>query len=728
MPVIDRERVGAALPGYSIGPEIGAGGFGLVLAGRHLDLERDVAIKVLSTAAAGAESSADFRTEARLLSRLEHPHIVRIFDYIDYGDQCLIVMELLSGGTLSRQRLSQEAVCAMALAVADALALTHDNGVLHRDIKPDNILFTVSGQPKITDFGIAKIVEGAGSTASRVIGTRKYMAPEQILGGRLGPPTDLYALGVLLYEQLARGPMFDPRLSALELFRHHREVVPPPPPNVPEPVAQVIMKALAKDPDDRFPNAHDFAYALARAASRSYGRDYLNRSGLVLQLPDELRDPLRHKPARRTGSTGPWTPVSGLPGGGAGGFGVLTGGGTGTFGSPRRRAALAAAAALVLLAAGLGAFFGLRGGKKEAPPAWRPVTLADGKIRTVIGGGSEGEGGDGGPALAAQLNVPVGITADASGNFYIADEDNNRVRKVDRTGVITTIAGTGVAGYSGDGGPATTAKINQPHDIAVDRAGNLYIADTGNHRVRRVNTDGTIVTVAGTGESGFSGPNDPKIGGFSGDGVPARQAQLAAPVSLAFDPAGNLIVADEDNNRVRKVSLDGFITTIAGTGAEDYDGDGGPATRAALEFPSWIRFDAAGNLYIVDQGDNHIRKMTPGGTITTVAGNGQDKHTGDGGPALRAGLPTLGSGLIVARDGTIYIAEADGHRIRKIDPRGIITTIAGTGDSGNDNIDGPARSTEFDLPKALYLDEKGYLYIADAINYIIRAMRVGGSS
>ncbi|WP_346434320.1 serine/threonine-protein kinase [Candidatus Protofrankia californiensis] len=194
--IVDRAQVAAALPGYELGAQLGAGAYGLVLAGRHRRLNRQVAIKVLTAdhdAAAGS-----FDAEARLLASMDHPHIVRVHDYTEDHDLCLIVMELLAGGTLTRRRkgMSPEGACAVGLAVASALSHAHGQGVLHRDIKTDNMLFDATGLLKVTDFGIAKIVEGSAATASAVIGTPTYMAPEQIRGGRLGPATDLYALGV----------------------------------------------------------------------------------------------------------------------------------------------------------------------------------------------------------------------------------------------------------------------------------------------------------------------------------------------------------------------------------------------------------------------------------------------------------------------------------------------------------------------------------------------------
>ncbi|MBX6390680.1 MAG: serine/threonine protein kinase, partial [Frankia sp.] len=296
MPAIDLARVAAALPRYRLGAQLGAGSFGLVLAGRHEDLDRAVAVKVLPVDPAAANGPAlaeAFRTEARLLSRLDHPHIVRIYDFVGQADLCLLIMELLAGGTLAQHRLPAEAACAVGLAVADALAHAHAHGVLHRDVKPDNILFTADGQPKLTDFGIGKLFAGASATTSHVVGTPRYMAPEQVTGGRLGPPTDLYALGAVLYELLAGRPPFDPTLPVPELLRQHCEVPAPVPPGVPEPVTGVLLTALAKAPADRYPDATAFARALAGAAAAAYGQDWLARAGLILRLPGMLDRPVQ---------------------------------------------------------------------------------------------------------------------------------------------------------------------------------------------------------------------------------------------------------------------------------------------------------------------------------------------------------------------------------------------------------------------------------------------------
>ena len=279
-----------------------------------------------------------------------------------------------------------------------------------------------------------------------------------------------------------------------------------------------------------------------------------------------------------------------------------------------------------------------------------------GTITTIAGTGELGFGGDGGPATEAQLTRPFGVAVDATGNLYIADRSNNRIRKVDPTGTITTIAGTGERGFGGDGGPATEAQINGPSDVAVDGTGNLYIVDGNNHRIRKVDATGTITTVAGTGERGFGG-----------DGGPATEAQLRSPTGIAMDGAGNLYIADRINYRIRKVDLTGTISTIAGTGELGFGGDGGPATEAQLDFPTGVAVDGAGNLYIADNFNNRIRKVDATGTISTIAGTGERGFGGDGGPATEARI-TGPTGVTVDGAGNLYIADRDNHRIRVLVP------------------------------------------------------------
>ena len=323
-------------------------------------------------------------------------------------------------------------------------------------------------------------------------------------------------------------------------------------------------------------------------------------------------------------------------------------------------------------------------------------------ITTIAGLGTAGVSGDGGQATSAQLNKPRGVAVDAQGNVYVANEDGNRVRKVSG-GVITTVAGTGTLGYSGDGGQATSAQLNGPVGVAVDGQGNLYIADRGNNRIRKV-SGGIITTVAGNGTMGYSG-----------DGGQATSAQVNQPYGIALDAQGNLYIADYQNYRVRKVS-GGIISTVAGTGTAGFSGDGGQATSAQLKGPLGVSVDAQGNLYIADVNDYRVRKVS-GGIISTVAGNGTLGFSGDGGQATSAQL-NAPADVTVDRAGNLYIADYVNNRIRVVSG-GIITTIAGT-TKGFAGDGGPASSAQLNTPAGLALDSQGNLYISDSQNHRLR--------
>ncbi|MCL9796747.1 serine/threonine-protein kinase, partial [Frankia sp. AgKG'84/4] len=252
------DRVADALPGYDVSTVLGHGGHAVVLGGRHRQLGRDVAIKVLSTSGADGGAHGRFLTEARMLAALDHPHIVGIYDYVEAGDLCLLVMERLAGGSvrgLAARGLTVDVVTAVGLATCAALAGAHAGGVLHRDIKPDNILFTADALLKVTDFGIAKLVGAAGAAPSTFVGTPVYMAPEQFDGRTLGPACDLYALGIVLYELLSGRPPFPRALSMTDLMSHHQHIAPLPLAGAPPAIAAVVTRALAKLPAARPPSA-----------------------------------------------------------------------------------------------------------------------------------------------------------------------------------------------------------------------------------------------------------------------------------------------------------------------------------------------------------------------------------------------------------------------------------------------------------------------------------------
>jgi sugar lactone lactonase YvrE len=333
------------------------------------------------------------------------------------------------------------------------------------------------------------------------------------------------------------------------------------------------------------------------------------------------------------------------------------------------------------------------------------TNLPDGIITTVAGNGTYSYSGDGGAATNASLESPFGVTVDVIGNLFIADHGNNRIRKVDIHGIITTVAGNGVLDpsgesgtFSGDGGAATNAGLSLPFSVAVDNFGNLFIADA-NNRIRKVNTDGIITTVAG--------------GGSGGDGGAATNASLNMPYAVTVDTHGDLFIADCLNNCVREVSANGIITTAAGGGS---GGDGGPAADASLSYPSGVALDGWGNLFIADQGNYRIRKVDTNGIITTVAGNGSYGYSGDGGAATNASL-SYPDGIAGDASSNLFIADGWNNAIRKVDANGIITTVAGGG-SGGDG--GPATNASLCDPFDVAVDGFGNLFIADMCNNCIR--------
>lgn len=279
---------------------------------------------------------------------------------------------------------------------------------------------------------------------------------------------------------------------------------------------------------------------------------------------------------------------------------------------------------------------------------------AQGIISTIAGNGIAGYSGDGGPATLAQIKNPQGVAVDAAGNLYIAEPQNHRIRMVNSSGIITTFAGTGTSGFSGDGGPANAAQINSPYGIAVDPAGNVFIGDANNNRVRKVNTAGIISTIAGNG-----------VSGFSGDGGPATLSQLNGPSGVAIDALGRVYITDEVNHRIRMVNTSGTITTVAGTTVSGYAGDGGSAIQAKLNFPEGVAVDAAGNIYIADLGNYVIRKVNTSGIISTYAGTGVSGYSGDGGPAVNAQFKNPNSVAIDA-NGNLYVTDMLNHRVRRI--------------------------------------------------------------
>jgi len=369
-----------------------------------------------------------------------------------------------------------------------------------------------------------------------------------------------------------------------------------------------------------------------------------------------------------------------------------------------RRAAFAGMA--VIVTAGLMA----QGGFAQTP-AQSSALAKLGKVRPQL------TPQNGIQATTVPLTLPAGIAFDAAGNLYIADLNDNVIRKVDLAGIVTTVAGDGEQGFSGDGGAATSAQLDSPASVAVDANGNLYIADTHNHCIREV-SQGNITTIAGTG-----------VPGFSGDGGAAVSAMLNQPTALAVGADGSLYVADTDNHRIRKIvfgSSSTTITTVAGNGEQFFSGDGATATLAGLDSPNGIAVDAAGKIYIGDTHNQRVRVVDTTGVISTLAGNGSKTYAGDGAAAASASLASP-RGLSVDALGNIYVADSDNHRIRLIAKTGTITTLAGNGSQGFTGDGGPAVNATLDTPRATAVAATGVVALSDTNNQRVREVSADGS-
>ena len=341
------------------------------------------------------------------------------------------------------------------------------------------------------------------------------------------------------------------------------------------------------------------------------------------------------------------------------------------------------------------------------------MTYQPGIITTIAGTGERGYAGDGGQAEAALMSEPFMCAFDAAGNLYVAEAMNHCIRRIDRdTGVIVTIAGTGVEGYSGDGGPATAATFNQPYSLQVDANGDVYVVDRLNYVIRKIDAaTGIISTVAGTGEAAYGG-----------DGRAAVEAKFREPNDCFLDGRGGLLIADVQDQRIRRLDLaSGIITTFAGNGAKERRGDGLPATEASILGARAVCTDGAGNTYIAEREGNGIRKVDANGIMSTLAGTGEFGYAGDGGPAIAA---TWGGPKAIRcdHDGNLLVVDTENHAIRSIDAAtGIVCTIAG-GRLGGEGDGGPAGEAAMDRPHGADVDVDGNIYIADSNNHRVRVV------
>ena len=337
----------------------------------------------------------------------------------------------------------------------------------------------------------------------------------------------------------------------------------------------------------------------------------------------------------------------------------------------------------------------------------------DGIISTIGGDGYWGATRDGNLAIEASIRGPFSLAFDSKGTLYISESDGARIRKILPTRIIQSAAGSGTSGFSGDDGSPLSAKLSTPTGISIDAAGNLWIADTSNHRVRKVDSGGTVITTL-AGRSHFGGDNGP-----------ATAALLQRPRFAAVSAKGDVYIADSLNNRIRVIGPDGVIKTIAGTGESGMVGEGGPAVAATVVNPGPMAFDSTGNLFVADRGNYRVRKISPAGVISSVAGNSTSGYSGDGGPSTTAAFSTI-NGLAVDKAGNIYVGDTNNHRVRKITPDLQISTVAGTGVKGFSGDGSLATSAKLYSPYSLATDDAGNLYIEDYGNYRIRKVDAAG--
>ena len=630
---------------YEVLDEIGAGGFAVVYRAWDPGLDREVAIKALRPhAAADPEVRQRFLAEARAVARLRHPNIVTVHDVGEANDRPFFAMEMIEGPTLAGllvdgQGLPLDRVRSILKSLCSAIDYVHAAGLVHRDVKPANVMLDRSARVVLMDFGIVRVLDSTQYTRSGAgLGTPEAMSPEQVRDEPVGPAADIYALGVLTYQLLAGQPPF---VGGLVHILHAHAYEAPPDlrvarPDIPDAVCAAIGAALAKDPAARPGSALELAEAMGGPAPP---RAAPNRDSSPT-TPQRRRYIVVRRESGAEPSEDPWA----LP---------------------------------------------------TAPRMHYPA------VTVLAGSGIKGfaDGARG----AAQFSMPFGVAVDGSGNVYVADAGNHRIRKILAGGPVATLAGTGERGLVD--GPCAEARFNNPAGIAVDRLGNVYVADWGNHCVRRITPERVVVTEAGSGSQGLS------------DGW-GDEAQFSGPNSVAAGADGSLYVADTDNHCIRMISVTQAVTTLAGSGEQGFaDGVG---KQARFDSPIGVAVDQAGNVYVSDWGNHCIRKITSRGVVSTLAGTDKEGLADGQGRSARFDDP---AGVAVDSQGNLFVSDCDNHRVCRITPDGVVTTIAGPPVAGA--TDTAQSSIQLHEPAGLALDRAGYLYVAEWSGHRIWKITLG---
>jgi serine/threonine protein kinase/sugar lactone lactonase YvrE len=642
---------------YELVRELGSGGGGVVyLAHDRLLHGRPVVLKFPLTAGGNDEPLLRrFEKEVKALARISHPGVVGALDVGQTAEgRVFLVMEYVAGDTL-RSHLSSLLPLRMVAGVIDqigfALNAAHSVGVLHRDLKPENVMIVTEKDGrqtvKLIDFGIAKVQVVGDEAESKTLtfaGTINYVAPEQLMGDA-GITTDVFAFGVLVYEMLTGRRPFNPR-TPFDLYEQQKRHQITPPSrfrsDLRRNVDRAVLRALSFDPKDRQASAAVFAREIVDGCSRRSSSisstwrsaawalsTLVLASALIYEAPQwrSLFD-LTRQPQER---------IASVPSGLQSNLGHIYG----------------------VVSDSSGSIYFSAVARNQIYMFSPDMT---GKPILIAGNGKTGFSGDGGDPLQAAFDNPIALAVNRNGDLLVVDQRNHRIRKISlREHLITTVAGTGHKGFSGDGGPPNSADLNTPAALAVDSQDRLFIADFGNNRVRSVapGSGAVIETVAGS-----------DLDGFSGDGGDPRQASFSGPSGLAVDQTGRLFISDQHNNRVRAVSfgLRPTIQTVAGTGQAAFGGDGGDPRLATMSGPNGLAVDRLGRLFITDSENHRIRRVMFGEKplISTVAGSGLAGFSGDGGRASSARL-SLPSAITIAPDGSLYIADYLNGRIRRVE-------------------------------------------------------------
>jgi serine/threonine-protein kinase len=734
------EREEALLHGvYEITEVLGSGGFGIVLGGRHRDIGQRVAIKRIDVARpdlppqTSADLAARLRAEARMLTSLRHPHLVEVYNYETDGDLHLLVMERLDGtlagyfGQASNRSIFN--ACGVGVAIGAALGAAHARRIVHRDIKPQNVLVAADGTVKVADFGIAKVL-GDELSPTTNIATPAYAPPEQLDGSPITPAADVYALGVTLYEILTGTLPFRGGLEQLQ--RAHHEVPPPPlTSRVPEPVAEVVLRALRKDPAGRYQTGREFAVALFAAAAALYGSDWPARCAVPIYIDEQIRGRQLKPPAGSGPQAAPTTAMPAAapapdqaptePRTGAAHAGTVISSPpdrpppTGPAGRRfRGRAAKAPAPATVTLStlpvasapSALPAPTARMPAAVPMPAATQPsaaarfvALLPDGRHLGLDGVTTGPTGGSRIPGRRRAEPTPVtvhgahGIAVGPDGTLYVSVPTRHLVLRIDPDGLAVPVLGTGEAGFSGEVGSGRHSRVDTPYGLACGPDGALYVADSGNGLIRRVEPAADLVETVAGASSGQLAPGHHHSAPARAE--PAGWTELSpaglvlrGPRAVALYPEGRLLVADTGNHRVLRLTLAppthggrpgpgaSQAQRLAGTGQPGDAGDGGLAIRARLQRPAGVAALRDGQVLVADTGNSRVRAVASSGQITPLAGGRYQPAAGPTAAASRLRAPTS---LVVLPDGLVLVADSLTGRVVTLPPRtgpgdGAVTT------------------------------------------------------